>query len=196
MLRKLTLLLIAAAAFCQTTQIAPEPPPKPYDVVEAYEVYSAVLASRKINRTPLIAEDTVPFHHCMDPDSDKEVDSAINNYKKANETRWRLQQLDLSKKYKLISTTEIEQMKSSDPKAGLFWRFPKGIEIARLSTVGFNADKTLAFLEMDTICGGACGQGHPYILQKRNGKWQEYDPPPVRSPDGSFSFHAECGWNY
>ena len=77
MLRKLTLLLIAAAAFSQTTQVAPKKPQKPYAVAEAYKVYAAVLAQHPPEGELMIAEATVAFGDCQDSHSDKAIAPAI-----------------------------------------------------------------------------------------------------------------------
>jgi len=181
---------------------------KPYDDGEAYNVYSAVLEVEKSKGELLIDDTTIPFKHCLEPHSDKPVDAAIKNYKHTNQTRWRLQHKFNSKQnYRLVSSEEIERLQQPDPQGGFFWRFPEGVMIRHFSAVGFNRDKTLAFVETDLVCGGQCGRGQPYVLQRRDGKWQEYEgkAPKVvkrkKTSDGVYevtmkSFVGYCGWAY
>jgi hypothetical protein len=149
------------------------------------------------SRELIIADTTVPFDHCLESRSDKEVDAAIKDYKKANRFKWLLERkLKLGRTYKLLSIAEIEKLQIPDPQGGFFWRFPEAVTIRSLSAVGFNADKTVAVVEMDFECGGQCGHGGPFILQKQKGKWIRYSPPAVRTPDGSWTLPGSCGWSY
>lgn len=192
--RYLPLLLLA---FAVSAQSGKEREPRPYDVQEAYEVYTAALAMDHLKGKLLIADTTVPFNECLDSRSDKPADAAIGDYKEANRTRWRLQRkFTLNRNYELLSNEEIERLRRPDPKDGFFWYFPRGVEIVHLSAVGFTADKTIAFVEMGVICGGLCGHGSPFLLQKRNGRWREYSPPWVENPDGTFQTITICSWNY
>jgi hypothetical protein len=218
MLRKLTLLLIAAVAFSQTTQVAAKQTPKPYEVPEAYEVYAAVLALENARRDPtgelLIADTTVSFDGCQDRHADKMVASVIRDYRQTNKTDWRLQEkFNIPQNYKLLSDKEIKDMMQPDPQGGFFWYFPENIQITHLSAVGFNKDKTIAFVAMDIRCGGQCGGGTSYTLQKVAGKWQEYEKPWITRvvkkekkdvKDGEWQsynvilkgFSSTCAWSY
>jgi hypothetical protein len=199
MLRKLTLLLITAVAFSQTTQVAPKQPPKPYELPEAYEVYAALLTSKKNDKYSaaelLIAQDTVPFHECLDRNSYEPALSAIEEYNKVNRTNWRLQQkFNLDRQYKLLSATEISGLWQHDPERRSSGTLSGGVRIISLSAVGFNPDKTIAFVAMSSVCGNLCGYGETRILQKRDGKWD--DAPPIRNPDGTTHHAINCNWNY
>jgi len=116
----------------------------------------------------------------------------------------------LERSYKLLSAKGINDLKQPDPEGGFFWTFPDGVWITHLSAVGFNKDKTIAFVAMDAQCGGACGHGTSCTLQKRNGKWQKYEPyvPPVvvkgkKDQNGEVHFTVRsvpgasyCAWYY
>jgi hypothetical protein len=205
MSRNLAFLLGALALFGQTIK---ETPAKTYEVPEAYEVYAAALALDHVegdeSRELLIADTTVPFSHCLETRSDRQVDAAIEDYKKANRVKWLLERkLKLGRTYKLLSTKEIEALRLPDPQGGFFWRFPEAVRIRSISAVGFNANKTVAVVEMDFECGGQCGHGAPFILQKHKGEWRRYSPPPpplVKNPDGTYTVEmsggSACQWSY
>jgi hypothetical protein len=173
---------------------------KPYQDGEAYKVYSAVLALEKGKSEVLISDTTVPFNQCADSNSHKAVDVAIQDYKRTNKDHWLLgYQFDLKRPYKVLSANEVQQLLELD-KSGK-WRLSPYKGIHRFSAVGFNADKTIAFLEMDVICGGLCGHGEAFILEKKQGKWVKYSPPapePAQNPDGTFTVQGPtiCSWFY
>ena len=150
------------------TQAANEQP-KPYDVDEAYDIFSTVLAMEKQkDDTLLIGDTTVPFNLCLEKRSDKLADSAIEDYKKTNNSRWRLQhRFNLDHPYQLMAA---DQQRHRSKRATIE---AKGIY--HFSAIGFSPDKSIAFVEMDFVCGGLCGHGRPYILQKKDGKWELYD---------------------
>jgi hypothetical protein len=191
--RFVSLLFCAFAVFAQS---ANEPEPKPYDLQDAYDVYAAALVLDHSKGKLLIADTTSSFNQCLDSHSDKAADSAITDYKKRNNARWRLQRkFELKRDYQLLSSKEVEKLRQPDPKGGFFWYFPPGVEIIHFSAVGFNADRTIAFVEMDVVCGGVCGHGSPFLLQKRNSKWSEYSPSWDGNPD-KFPVISTCSWNY
>lgn len=190
-------ILSLSCAFAVFAQSANEPEPKPFDLQDAYDVYAAALVLDNSKGKLLIADTTVPFDQCLDSRSDKAADAAIADYKKRNNARWRLQRkFELKRDYQLLSIKEVEKLRRPDPKGGFFWYFPSGVEIVHFSAVGFNADRTIAFVEMDTMCGGLCGHGSPFLLQKRDGRWREYSPPWIENPDGTFHGTSICSWNY
>jgi hypothetical protein len=206
-LRNFGLLFMAIAV---SAQPGPESVPKPYDVQEAYEVYAAALTLDHAKGELLIGDTTLPIKNCLDPRSDKLVDAAIADYKEANESIWQLQRnFKLKSAYKLLSSSEIKDLQKPDPK-GFNWTLSHGTGIRHFSAVGFNSEKTIAFVEMDFVCGGLCGHGQPYVLQKRNGRWQEYrqdmalhktdckenkDGTSTCTVDGPL-FTTYCYWNY
>lgn len=75
--------------------------------------------------------------------------------------------------YTLLSAQELKQFfeKSLDwggfykkyPDSGGFWSF---------SRVGFSKDGAQAFVYGAHNCGGLCGEGKYYFLQKEDGKWK------------------------
>ena len=169
---------------------------KTYEDGEVYNVYSAVVALEKTKGDLLIGDITVPFSICLEPNSDKRANAAIEDYKKVNKTRWRLgHHFEMSRPYKLLSEKEADEFLQPDKRTGE-WRLTPESGIHHFSAVGFSVDRTIAFLEMDLSCGGLCGHGRPYLLQKKNGRWTEYDPVPAKNGDGTYVFGSFCSWNY
>lgn len=173
---------------------------KPYEDGEAYSVYSAVLAMESSKGDLLIGDTTVPFSHCLEPHSDPVVDAAIEDYRKANKSKWRLgYHLGLERSYTLVSQDEASDLLQSPPgpSARHFSAFGG---VHHFSAVGFNPDKTVAFVEMDVVCGGLCGHGGPFILQKQKGKWLQYLPHQsgIQNPDGTRTQSGPtiCSWFY
>jgi hypothetical protein len=176
-----------ARAACQSPSgVAASGSGQPYDVAEAYEVYSAII--RSVNPDPemhmwLIRIDTLP----SGPDSSrlpaevdlaqgkranageqKVADTALEDYSKVNAKSWLLQRkFNLPKPYKLLTLTEIRSL------------FPNPVTFRghyiELSAVGFNSSKTMALVYMVNWCSVACccGDSSSLVLQKqRNGKWK------------------------
>jgi len=59
----------------------------------------------------------------------------------------------------------------------LFWTrfredFPNFRGFARISRVGFNADRTLALLYCEKSCGGLCAEGQFMVFRLVEGNWQ------------------------
>jgi len=184
-------------------QAGSEHKPATYEVPEAYQLYSAALAAQHLQGDLLISQTTVPFSHCLDSDQGTPIQAAINSYKKLNRTTWQLQRRFLvEQQYKLVTAEEIEALKEDSAHQSFFWRFKHDARLVRFSAVGFNKNKTLAFFEMDVVCGGLCGYGQPFLLERRNGKWLPYSPPqppPVKNPDGTYRGRMTghiCMWNY
>jgi len=145
---------------------------KPYDVPDAYEIYSIVLAQDHHEGELLIADTTVPFQGCLQPRTDDSVDSAIEDYMKTNQKKWHLErQLDTRLRYKLLSRKKIASLRKSGPTGKITWQLPAGTLLYRFSAVGFNADKTVAFLQTEVICGPNCIGRRVVVLQKANTQW-------------------------
>ncbi len=61
--------------------------------------------------------------------------------------------------YKLINEDELENNKRLDMTI-------------RLSKVGFNSEKTQAFVYVEFICFALCGEGNQLLLEKADGVWK------------------------
>lgn len=171
---------------------------KSYEDGEVYSVYSAVLAMEKTKSDLVIGDTTVSFNSCLASRSDALVDAAIEDYRKANQSRWRLgYHFETKRPYKLMSKKEADELLEPDKKTGA-WHLSPFNGIHHFSAVGFNADRTIAFVEMDVDCGRLCGHGSPFILQKQKGKWIRYFRPAIENPDGTITIPEAtiCGWSY
>jgi hypothetical protein len=166
-----------------------------YEEPEAYKIYSALSAGDAPedggSKTLTIQMETEPRKMCFEPDekSEKIVSSAIGDYKKQNEKKWRLQrQFDLSQPYELISSDELNTLFNVPGGGGwikFYERHPGSSRLIVFSAVGFNADKTVAILAVGESCGSLCAGGGFEILRKSKGKWM-----PLK-----VTFKSTCAWS-
>jgi hypothetical protein len=165
-----------------------------YDDITAYEVYSSILSAPEArlqskSKNFVIRQETIrnfgafldtdpPRPICLRPDAEsaKIIGTAIDDFIKVNQTKWRLQEkFKLEIPYRLISSetvisiikpfTEMEDWKE------FYKKYPDSGGFIDLSAVGFNADKTVAVVSKGRWCGSLCGEGDYYVLQKKDGKW-------------------------
>jgi hypothetical protein len=50
--------------------------------------------------------------------------------------------------------------------------YPKSPGFMHISRIGFNGNRTQAFLYAGYVCGGLCGSGFIFLLAKENGTWK------------------------
>jgi hypothetical protein len=182
-----TLLLLLTATLLRL-QNAPsrefQPPPAPYAVAEAYEVYSALvpddwLVKEAHTQTVLIRAETRPYSMCLKPEDEAEtrrLGPAIEDYRTENEKTWLLQRkFDLDRPYDILSSDEM----TGSFLGGIIYggpdfhaRYPTAPGWMEFSAVGFNAEMTLAVVYLGHHCGGLCGGGGFAVLQKEAGKWK------------------------
>jgi len=156
---------------------------KPYDVDEAYEVYSAILPT--IGESPLVIRtETRTPEICLQPldaQAERTLRPVINNYLELNALPWQLQKhFDIKRHYELLAEEELSAtfpsgMNGSPSMEGwgtFYERHPDSKGWIELSAVGFNADKTIAVVYMGYYCGDGCRGGEFRALQKDAGKWR------------------------
>jgi len=154
---------------------------KPYDVDEAYEVYSAILPT--IGESPLVIRtETRTPEICLQPldaQAERTLRPVINNYLELNALPWQLQKhFDIKRHYELLAEEELSAtfpsgMNGSPSMEGwgtFYERHPDSKGWIELSAVGFNADKTIAVVYMGYYCGDGCRGGEFRALQKDAGK--------------------------
>lgn len=181
MLEKVILLLITSSWFSQSAQVATDKLPTPYEDVEAYQVYSAIIPSewplRVANaKQVVIHEATKGYEMCLRPEKEYEeiIGPAISEYVRLNQQSWMLHRdFLIERPYELISADELKAtFEQGLPGWKKFYdQHPDSGGWIELSAVGFNADKTIAVVYMGHSCGGLCGGGAFHVLQKRDGKW-------------------------
>ena len=153
---------------------------KPYDVDEAYKVYSAILPT--IGERPLVidAETRTP-EICLQPldaQSEKVLRPAIDNYLELNAVPWQLQKhFDINRHYELLAREELNTtfrngMNGSPSLGGwktFYERHPDSEGLIELSAVGFNADKSIAVVFIGYHCGEECRGGEFRALESKGG---------------------------
>lgn len=164
-----------------------------YEDKTAYEVYSAILTLQEAKRSEaknfVIRGETLrnfgafidgKFNEsiCLRPDEEsaKVIGTAVEDFKKVNQTKWRLQEkFKLEIPYKLVGTEKvislIKPMTDDENWDEFYKQYPDSGGFVDVSAVGFNADKTVAVVSKGRWCGSLCGEGQYYVLQKVNGEW-------------------------
>jgi hypothetical protein len=156
---------------------------KPYDLDEAYRVYSVLLPQEEsygfAKGTVVIQQETVSDQRasgaCLTAESADKFKDAISDFERANSRPWLLQrQFTIQKPYELVSSDAI---KLSFNEHGADWdgfykSHPGSGGFLALSAVGFNKDKTLAIVYVGSACGSLCGRWGFHLLEKVGGKWQ------------------------
>jgi len=170
-------LALLFSVFILSTQAATGPAAKSYDVPDAYYIYATVIAQDVPQGEVLIADTTVPFHGCLHSRADDAIDSAIEDYKKTNRKKWHLEQRLDPTFYKLLSAKKIASLRKPGPTGKITWQLPDGTFLYRFSAVGFSADKTVAFLQIEVICGPRCIGGRNVVLRKGGAHWFPFFDP-------------------
>jgi hypothetical protein len=156
------------------------PPPSPYDVDEAYRVYSVLLPREEsyqfADGTLVIQEETVSERldaKCLSAGATRKFKDAIIDYEQVNSKQWLLQRLFQSEKpYGLLSSDAIKAAFKERSWDSFKSRYPGSGGYITVSAVGFNSDKTLAIVYTGSSCGGLCGSWGFHVLEKINGKWK------------------------
>ena len=182
MLRPIILLLILTSFLPQIAPVKSDNPPLPYEDIDAYEVYAAILPSdwpwREVGAKRLIiSRETKGYEMCLRPEKEYEeiVGPAISDYVRLNKRPWHLQRnFQIQKPYKIITSDELNSIfeRGVEGWKMFYEKYPDSGGSIELSAVGFNADKTVAVVYMGHSCGGLCGGGRFHVLQKEDGKWR------------------------
>jgi len=155
---------------------------QPYDVAEAYQVYSALLPREEsagfAKGTLVIQKETVPgtdpSEPCLTPEAATKFKDAVADYDRANSKPWLLQhQFQIEKPYELVSSQSIETLFKQHDWEGFYKRYPDSGGFLTLSAVGFNQDKTRAIVYTGSACGNLCGRWAWHLVEKVDGKWKE-----------------------
>ncbi len=82
---------------------------------------------------------------------------------------------DLKVKYVLLHEEQIESLFKQDLGKGWerYWRqYPNATGLLAFSRVGFDKAHNKAYVHARETCGGLCGDGYSFVLEKINGSWQ------------------------
>lgn len=158
---------------------------QPYDVKEAYQVYSVLLpheeAPESAKNTLVIRQDTVSKQlesGCLTGDAARQYREAIADYERVNSKPWVLQrQFETEKPYELVSSETIKLYFAERGEGwnGFYKRYPQSGGYVVFSAVGFSQDKTKAVVYSGSACGALCGSWSFHLLHKVEGKWKEAD---------------------
>jgi hypothetical protein len=156
---------------------------KPYDLEEAYAVYSVLLpleeSSGFAKGTLVIQQDTVSerlSEECLTAEAANNYKDAIADYMRVNSETWLLQRkFQVTAPYELVRVETILTFfrKNGGGWDGFYKRYPKSGGFVILSAVGFNKDKSKAIVYTGSSCGGLCGRWSFHLLEKVGGKWKE-----------------------
>jgi hypothetical protein len=150
-----------------------------YDDHDAYEIYSLLLPGAQsydfAKGTLVIQQETDAVvkldDYCLSSKAAREFKDAIEDFKRHTEPML-LQRRFKIEPYELVNTETIGTL-IKDHKWGDFYkRYPDSGGIIRVSTVGFNRQKTLAIVNTGSSCNDLCGSGSFHLLKNIDGKWK------------------------
>src|SRR5215831_16526028 len=150
---------------------------------EEYAVYSALLANAQTGNSLLIQNRTESAYRYdgsgdeakyikdhFPPETSQET---LDDFKQIDR-----QQKELGQRFELYQTyllvTQEERHNGFANRAGrdaFFQKYPSARGVILLSRVGFNKTIDEALVYSWRYCGGDCGGGGYYLLQKQNGRW-------------------------
>ena len=174
--------LILCCLLVVSSQASSQTPPETYSVPEAYEIYATLLPAQwpvteAHTSKMIIRAETASYEMCLKPEGESVavVGPAIANFLEVNKQTWLLQRaIPMDLPYEFLFKKELEAIFADGPGGwqGFYAKYPDSGGFNEVSAVGFNADKTVAVVYVAHSCGGLCGGGSFYVLQKREGKWQ------------------------
>jgi len=153
------------------------------EVDEAYKVYSVFLSNRNpaviVNPTSSNRlESTSEGNHKVLIDKLSPLsEETLKDYNHENGSTHKLENR-FSGKAKVIFVTneEISNLfKEKGVQAGweaFYEKYPQSHGFVRFSGVGFNSSKNQALVYVASSCGGRCGQGVYYLLEKVSNEWK------------------------
>lgn len=185
----LTILLFAGFAPQEMQTPRAKSEPELYEDAEAYNIYAVLLPQDWTSRVAkasclAIEQQTNRFPHepsnstciVLNEESKKDWQEVIDDYLKNNQfPRLLARKFPLEKPYELLTPAQVSAVitgkKAEDGWTALDMRCRNYGGLIELSAVGFNRAKDRAIVYMGHWCGGLCGGGTHYFLEKKNGKW-------------------------
>ena len=165
-----------------------EPKPMPVDGPESYLVYASLLPNEWVVRIAkakhlVVQEETATNWQCMP--SGKVLETSwkpvVDSFRTANESIRTIragQPLGLPYEVvpsRVISATFDKPIPNgvSDGWSGFYRKYPDSGGYLQVSSVGFDSARSRAMVYMAHLCGGLCGGGTHYLLEKIDGAWRE-----------------------
>jgi len=177
-MRELTIIITAAfgslLTVAQDSTVA-----QPYEVADAYEIYSLLLPGEQsygfAQGTLVIQEETLASveldDNCLTPQAAREFKDAIEDYKRHNKPMVLQRRYKIDRPYELVTTETIGNFIRDFNWDEFYKRYPGSGGIIMMSAVGFNRQRTLAIVYTWSTCNNLCGRGSFNLLKKAHGKW-------------------------
>jgi len=159
----------------------PAPIPQPYNVAEAYRVYSVLLPGEEsygfATKTIVIREESVIEAkldlNCISKDAAAKFKDAIDDYSvQSRDERFLQRSFESEKPYEIVNSATIQALMAEGGWKGFYKRFPDSGGYHIFSAVGFNKDKTLAVVYSGSSCEGLCGRWSFHLLERVDRKWR------------------------
>ena len=162
---------------------------------EAYEIYSA-LYSTPMPEPLAFAENSVTDipqvdGSCLQPSTQEEhemTDAFVAANRQSH--RWE-QKFSIAQGYRLLQRSELTQAhaclatQGGDVAACAAYKQLKHVRY--LGVPGFDRTRTHALVSVIKSCGGLCGSGGIFVIEKIHGRWQRSAPT---------DFTRNCSWMY
>lgn len=139
-----------------------------------YDLYSQLINTLYDGKYVVIAEDTDRLEEDFYDIVKEKAPTVADDFFRKNQKSHRLEKLfKVNSEYQLISHAQIEALErdGSDFWETFYHRYPKASGIFYLSRVGFNAERTKAFVVYHTQSQLFAGGGAAVIMKKENGRW-------------------------
>lgn len=155
---------------------------------DAYRVYAALLPNEWTVRaahakTLVFEEETSTPRMCAEPSGgmlETEWRDVLEDFRHQNASPKRLGPgMDLGIPYVVVPRADIRALftpQKNDPNlgwTGFYNAYPDSGGYLMVSAVGFNSQKTRAMVYMGHSCGGLCGGGTYYFLERSSDSWRQ-----------------------
>jgi hypothetical protein len=156
----------------------------PYNNPEAYKVYEALLPTdwtvtvAHARRLLIQAQTGSRPNFCLKPAPESAVllQPIFDSFVTLIDTSWLLQpNFELSIPYEFASSEDLQAFFNPGGTGweGLAKRYPDSARsYIVLSPVAFNADKTIAVVNMSHSCGSLSGRAAFHVMEKKDGLWK------------------------
>lgn len=127
--------------------------PKPYDVQDAYQIYSLLLPGEEsysfAEGTLIIRQETVSNQslpdQCLTKEAAGRFREAIADYNRVNREQWLLQrQFHSEKPYEIVNSSTVEVLFKDGSWESFYKRYPKSGGYIVMSAIGFNKERDRA----------------------------------------------------